>query len=93
MEMGKERGEVISMKNLVSQMVLAPTANPCLEQIAWGMISPNTTIQRVAQMTATVPPPPVRVSSRMVRVLFTRTLPRRIEQRRKLPISRIGMMV
>ena len=36
-----------------------------------GMISPNTTIPRVAPMTATSPPPPVNVSSKIVKVLFT----------------------
>ena len=95
----------MSMKNLVSKIVRAPTANPCREQIAWaswsmntsmvtmtmllmmmammkmmlatlamltcGMISPKTTIPRVAPMTATRPPPPVSASSRIVNVLFT----------------------
>ena len=103
--MGKESGAVMSMKNLVSKIVRAPTANPCREQIAWaswsmntsmvtmtmllmmvammkmmlatlamptcGMISPKTTIPRVAPMTATRPPPPVSASSRIVNVLFT----------------------
>ena len=91
--MGKESGAVMSMKNLVSKIVRAPTANPCREQIAWaswsmntyfdgdeddafvmltcGMISPKTTMPRVAPMTATRPPPPVSASSRIVNVLFT----------------------
>lgn len=56
------------------------------------MISPKMTIPRVAPITATIPPPPVRVSSRTVNVLFTRTLPSRMEHSRKLPIPRIGMM-
>ena len=43
------------MKNLVMTRVLAPTASPCLEQRAWGMISPNTTIPRVEPMTAMRP--------------------------------------
>ena len=34
-DMGNDKGAVMSMKNLVSHMVLAPTANPCREQIAW----------------------------------------------------------
>ena len=41
-------------------------------------------------MTAMRPPPPVRASSMMVRVLFTKTLPRSREQRRKLPSFRTG---
>ena len=92
MEIGKERGEVIIMKNFVNQIVLAPTARPFLEQIACGMISPNTTMPRVAQRTARAPPPPVRVSMRIVRVLFTRAFPSKIEQRRKLPIPRTGII-
>jgi hypothetical protein len=56
------------------------------------MISPKMTIERVAPMTATMPPPPVSVSRVMVRVLFTSTFPSRMEQSRKLPIPRIGMM-
>ena len=36
-----------------------------------GMISPKTTMPRVAPMTATRPPPPVSASSRIVNVLFT----------------------
>ena len=91
-EMGKDRGEVTNIKNFVNQIVFAPTASPCREQTACGMISPNMTIPRVAPMTATTPPPPVRVSRRTVRVLLTRTLPRRIEQSRKFPIPRIGMI-
>ena len=93
LDMGKESGAVMSMKNLVSKIVRAPTANPCREQIAWaswskntyfdgdeddafvmltcGMISPKTTMPRVAPMTATRPPPPVSASSRIVNVLFT----------------------
>ena len=35
LEMGNDKGAVMSMKNLVSQMVRAPTAKPCREQIAW----------------------------------------------------------
>ena len=31
---GKERGLVTSMNNFVNQRVLAPTANPCREQMA-----------------------------------------------------------
>jgi len=31
---GQDRGLVSSMKNLVMMIVLAPTASPCLEQIA-----------------------------------------------------------
>ena len=90
--MGKDRGEVTNIKNFVNQIVFAPTASPCREQTACGMISPNMTIPRVAPITATTPPPPVRVSRRTVRVLLTRTLPRRIEQSRKFPIPRIGMI-
>ena len=44
----------------------------------------------VDPMTAMRPPPPVRASSMMVRVLFTSTLPRSREQRRKLPSFRTG---
>ena len=80
------------MKNLVSQMVLAPTAKPCLLHMAWGMISPKTTIPMVAPMTAKAPPPPVNMSRVTVRVLLTRTFPRRMEQRRKFPNLLIGIM-
>ena len=46
----------------------------------------------VAPMTATSPPPPVKVSSITVRVLFTSTFPSRIEHSRKLPMALIGWM-
>ena len=50
-------------------MVWAPTASPCLEQSACGTISPMMTMAKVAPTTATIPD--VRVSKRIVRVLFT----------------------
>ena len=37
-------GKVRSMKNLVSTMVLAPTASPWREHSAWGTISPKMTM-------------------------------------------------
>ena len=40
------------MKTKVSGMVHAPTTSPCLEQIAWGMISPKMTIASVEATTA-----------------------------------------
>ena len=43
-------------------------------------------------MTANAPPPPVSMSRVTVRVLLTRTLPSRMEQRRKFPIPLIGIM-
>ena len=43
-------------------------------------------------MRAHRPPPPVSLSRRIVRLLLTRTFPRRSEQRRKFPMARIGMM-
>ena len=39
LDIGKDRGAVMSMKNLVNQIVRAPTANPCREQIAWKQLS------------------------------------------------------
>ena len=39
LDIGKDRGAVMSMKNLVNQIVRAPTANPCREQIAWRQLS------------------------------------------------------
>ena len=72
------------------------------------MISPKTTMPKVEAITAIVPPPPVSTSSRIVIVLFTfkrveeyitrlyqiltRTLPSSMEQRRKLPMARIGII-
>ena len=73
LEMGNAKGNVSSMKNFVSQIVWAPTARPCLEQSAWGTISPMITIASVAPMTATIPD--VKVSNKIVKVLFTKTLP------------------
>jgi hypothetical protein len=64
---------------------------PC-HQHTWGTISPKVTMARVEQMMPTRPPPPVMVSRLMVKVLLTRTLPSRMEQSRKLPIRRSGMM-
>ena len=63
-----------------------------VDSSTWGMISPKMTMPMVAPMTARVPPPPVSMSRVTVRVLLTRTLPSRMEQSRKLPIPRIGMM-
>ena len=49
------------------------------------------TMARVEPTTAQAPPGSME-SSTMVRVLFTRTLPRRMEQSRKLPCLRTGRM-
>ncbi len=38
-EIGKAKGKVTSMKNLVNQIVWAPTANPWREQIAWKWLT------------------------------------------------------
>ena len=45
-------------------------------------LSPNTTMPKVAPITAKAPPPPVSMSRVTVRVLLTRTFPSRMEQRR-----------
>ncbi len=69
-------------------IVLAPILRPCREQTACGMISPKMTIARVAPITANKPL--INVSRRIVVVVLTRTLPKRIVQSKKLPRLRTG---
>ena len=78
---GKDTGKVTIMKNLVIQMVCAPTAKPCLEQILWGIISPNITIPAVEPKIAAIPLP-IKPSKRIVKDVFTKTLPNNNVQRR-----------
>lgn len=53
--MGKLMGNVMKMKILTSQSVLAPMYSPCREHAACGMISPNTTIANVEIIPPTTP--------------------------------------
>ena len=87
---GKESGNVITMNNLVSHIVYAPTAKPYLEQILCGTISPIRTIAIVEPITATIPP--VKPSSNIVNEALTKVFPRSNVQSKKLPWRRTGMI-
>ena len=68
--------------------MFAPTTSAYLENTAWGIISPNIVMIAVERISPTVPE--VKSPIRIDRAEFTVTFPRRIVQRRRLPLLLIG---
>ena len=89
-EMGHATGSRSRRKASTSQMQRAPTASPCLEQIAWGMISPKMTMMAVDTSSPTAPD--VTFASKMLMQALTTVLPSRSVHSRRLPRRRRGRM-